>query len=211
MGSFDLAIPVILENEGGYLLDKDGQTYRGLLEKSNPKWSGWAVLTKKPHPIKNNTIFPELEASARAQYKNNYWNTYFNDIKSQAVTNLMFDARINQTGGYGSMVKRALGSTMPFTLGVAVNAADVAAINKNSDAFYKNFLDQRRQYYLSRNDASNIKGWLNRLAEFPRELSEYAKANKGLLIITVACLLVAGILIFIITRPGQMLTGIKLA
>ncbi len=214
MASFEEVIPVILDREGGYSnvsTDKGGETYAGLSRKYNPTWSGWVIIDKKPHPIARNTKFSELNQKVKDQYKAAYWNAYFNDIKSLPVAKLMFDSRINQSGGYGSIVKRALGSGMEFTQGVAVTTADVAAINKNPDDFYTKFLAQREAYYRFLNQPANLQGWLNRLSEFPQSISEYVKEYRGILLGTILAFLIAGFLAFLLTRQGRQLTGIQIA
>jgi len=218
MASFEQVIPIILAREGGYAnvaSDKGGETYRGLSRKYNPSWSGWAIIDKTPHPIARNTIFPELEQKVKDQYKSAYWNSYFNNIQSLDVAKAMFDSRINQSGGYGSLVKRALGSSMPFTQGVAVTSSDVAAINAKPADFYTKFMAQREAYYRHLNQPVNLQGWLNRLAEFPRSIAgaiyDTTKQYKGLLFGVILAFAVATFLAFLLTRQGRQITGIRLA
>ena len=78
--SFDLAIPVVLENEGGYIWDKNdpgGETHWGISKASYPALD-----------IKNLT-----KEQAIAIYKRDFW--LFDGILDQRVGTKLFDAYVN--------------------------------------------------------------------------------------------------------------------
>ena len=78
--SFDLAIPVVLENEGGYVndpADPGGETKYGISKRSYPALD-----------IKNLTV-----EQATAIYLRDFWQ--FDGIIDQRVANKLFDAYVN--------------------------------------------------------------------------------------------------------------------
>ena len=78
--SFDLAIPIVLENEGGYVndpADPGGETKYGISKRSYPALD-----------IKNLTV-----EQATAIYLKDFWQ--FDGIIDQRVANKLFDAYVN--------------------------------------------------------------------------------------------------------------------
>jgi lysozyme family protein len=220
MGVFELAIVPALSNEGGYsdsASDNGGRTYRGISEKYNPSWSGWAILNNMN--LSYNEIVPSLEPSVYAYYKANYWDSYFNNIADQQVSNTMFDSRINQSGGYGSLVEIALGKRTPgdYAMGVKVVGSDVALINADPANFYINFMAARKAYYESLNQPNNITGWLDRLSKFPSMISagtsdiiSLATSYQWLLFGSVTLILLAIIIGFMSTKEGVKFSGVDI-
>ena len=80
MAEFKLAIPIVLENEGGYVNDPDdpgGETKYGISKRSYPALD-----------IKNLTV-----EQATAIYLRDFWQ--FGGIIDQRVANKLFDAYVN--------------------------------------------------------------------------------------------------------------------
>lgn len=210
MASFDIAIPIILKHEGGYSnlsSDKGGETYRGIARKWNPNWSGWKTIDAKK-PIKYNAILPELEPSVKAYYKDVYWDNSLSNINNQGIANVMFDSKV-QSGAYASIVKRALGDNIQYQKGLKVSSNDVERINKQGEKFYDAFIKERELYYKSLNQPANINGWMNRLAQFPDDVTNFIKKNNGWLFMMIICIVLLILLYVLTTRKGAELLGVK--
>lgn len=202
MANFSIAIEKSLTHEGGYsnvASDLGGETYRGISRKYNPKWEGWKKIdeAKKKFPngiIPRNTILKDdaLEKSVKAYYKKTFWDTIFGDlIKNQAVAEIMFDAKLNQSGGFGYMVSNALNKSgnrkypyydKPLT-GVKFNTDTVNAINfAEPSVLFSEFKNEREKYYEFRatkpGQDANLKGWLSRLQEY--DYTGYLKNNPAI-------------------------------
>jgi lysozyme family protein len=208
MANFNTAIEKILKHEGGYSnrsTDAGGETYRGISRPNHPEWIGWSAVdvAKKTNggSLPNNYIInsPTLEAQAKQLYKTKFWDKIQGDtIKDQAVAEILFDARLNQTGGFYAMLNNALhlsgkkdfkyiDKVSPNTSSTVNTTKALTAVNDTSaQKIYTNFKDEREKYYISRGQPANIKGWLSRLSSF-----DYYKKNPKVAI--GAILIIAGL------------------
>jgi lysozyme family protein len=102
MADFNVAYPIVLSHEGGYIVDPDdpgGETYRGVARKLWSKWEGWDIVDM----LKSQQGFPsnldrntDLQDMIRSFYLINFWNKVKGDeIKDQDVANSIFDFAVN--------------------------------------------------------------------------------------------------------------------
>ncbi len=109
MNYFDKAYKLTMKNEGGYsnlLLDRGGETYKGISRYFHPLWEGWEIIDDEDF---NN---PQLEPMVRRFYKWNYWNkvnlTKISIIVSKVSLEL-FDIAVNMgTMKASSLLQRTL-------------------------------------------------------------------------------------------------------
>ena len=152
MSDFNLAIPVVLANEGGYINDPDdpgGETKYGISKASYPHLD-----------IANLTV-----AQATAIYLRDFW--LFNGLISQTVATKIFDSYVNERhdaikiaqrivgaavdGCYGPCTEDLINAANPFTFLTAFRAELVAhyqaivAANPNEAKFLKDWLRRANQ------------------------------------------------------------------
>ncbi len=147
MANFELAIPVVLKNEGGYVNDPDdagGETNFGISKSSYPNVD-----------IKNLTV-----EEASAIYKRDFWK--FDGINDQAAATKLFDAYVNMKS---HAIKAAQEVTQQTVDGVYGPHTE-AAIN-NSANFLADFRARLVQYYkeiveYNPEDEKFLAGWLRR-------------------------------------------------
>jgi len=150
MASFDLAIPITLAFEGGYIdspSDPGGETNFGISKRSYPDCD-----------IKNLT-----KEGACLIYKHDFWK--YDGIGSQMVANKLFDAGVNQgvhhaiklmqetigiapDGKYGSLTEGGINGSDQYDLLYRYRA--------KLGQFYKDLVDGRPE------EAEYLKGWLHR-------------------------------------------------
>lgn len=110
MANFNKSYDKLLDYEGGYsndLVDRGGETYKGVARKFYPYWEGWAIIDA----LKSDPNFPrnlaqniELDSLVRKFYKNKYWDIFLGDqIQNQAIADEMFDIGVNM--GIGKAIK----------------------------------------------------------------------------------------------------------
>lgn len=172
-----ISIPKTLSAEGGFnrdLGDGAGMTYRGLTEVYDADWGGWEYLRewiqKNGYP-KEETIFPELEASAIAYYRSHYWPLVQGDqLTSQEMADFVFDFTVNSGKARKQIniaINKALGNKVvpeENTLG----SDSVAYLNQYPAKIYPYIVEQRKTYLQSLSSWESFgKGWLNRIASFP--------------------------------------------
>lgn len=171
--------------EGGYANvtnDKGGETYAGITRKNFPSWVGWSVIDAKPHPIKHNAKFSELDTAVSDFYLGLYNQNNFNKITNQNVADILFDWFVNsgylavntkepETYGVDEILNKYFGKNLPMD--GKFDAATIAAINSVDPVkLYNQIKKERETFYRTRvaKDATQQKflnGWLNRLAKFP--------------------------------------------
>ena len=147
MASFELAIPTVLENEGGYVNDPDdagGETNFGISKASYPNVD-----------IKNLT-----KEEASAIYQRDFWK--FDGINDQAVATKLFDAYVNMKSHAINAAQEVTGQTVDGKYGPHTEAA----INAARD-FLTTFRARLVQYYQEiveyyPEDEKFLKGWLRR-------------------------------------------------
>lgn len=152
MADFNLAIPIVLKNEGGYVNDPNdpgGETKYGISKSSYP-----AV------DIANLTI-----GQATAIYLRDFW--LFGGIANQAVANKLFDSYVNMRhsaikiaqkiagvvvdGGYGPHTEFSINTMDPteflyeFRVGLAAHYHAIVAANPAEGKFLNDWLRRAAQ------------------------------------------------------------------
>ena len=158
-------------DEGGYSNvsgDAGGETYCGISRHFHPDWEGWPSIDAKPHPIANNTIFPELQPMVDQWYDVDEWNTILGDqISDQPTADYFYDWHIT-SGGAVKQVQKVIGVTPDGIWG----PASLSALNSN------NYLTQIHQarlaYYKSLNQPKFEAGWLSRSTNLYNKLINQA-------------------------------------
>src|SRR5436190_14224621 len=120
MANFEGAYGLIAANEGGYSnnpSDAGGETYRGIARNYHPAWPGWKIIDAYKNTFKDG-IMPKgkvfssnsaLEEYVKLLYKTEFWDKMYGDqVLDQQVANLLFDTKINQSGGFNFMISNAL-------------------------------------------------------------------------------------------------------
>jgi lysozyme family protein len=101
VSDFDLAIAVVLANEGGYVFDPEdpgGETFRGISRKDFPAWPGWAAVdAAKRLPNFGAAVMRDasLLQEAKDFYHASFWNPLYEQINSQAVATKLLDTSVN--------------------------------------------------------------------------------------------------------------------
>ncbi len=149
MADFNLAIPVVLGNEGGYVNDPNdpgGETKYGISKASYPNVD-----------IANLTV-----AQATAIYLRDFW--LFGGVMAQNVATKLFDTYVNERHDAIKIAQRVVGATIDGNYGPHTEAA----INAVDPDF---FLDKFRAALISHyqaivaahpNEEKFLAGWLRR-------------------------------------------------
>ncbi|NMC34844.1 MAG: hypothetical protein GYA36_20680 [Veillonellaceae bacterium] len=200
-------LPVTLKYEGGYSNtpgDKGGETYRGISRRANPGWSGWKFIDKvkkpslfaKEQPIKQNTIFPELEPEVAKFYYTSYFvKNGFHLLNSTDLALVLFDWAVH--GGYSlqrvlGVVKRAFGRTFNATTFDSKLASWLESLNKS--ALISELISERNGYLknIVQNNPSQKKfesGWDNRLIDL-KSITVGQKVGIGFGLVLLAILII---------------------
>ena len=159
MADFPEAQNIAEQNEGGYCNtsgDKGGETYEGISRHFHPEWGGFAILDTKPHPIKWNTIFPDLSGMVSDWYYTNEWSTIdANAIQDQRIADYFYDWHIN-SGGAIKEVQKVIGVTPDGQFG----PHSIEALN--SKDWLLDIHNARIAYYKSLNQPQFEAQWLKR-------------------------------------------------
>lgn len=147
MADFELAIPTVLQNEGGYVYDPEdagGETNFGISKASYPNVD-----------IKNLT-----KEEASEIYRKDFWK--FDGIEDQAVATKLFDAYVNMKSHAIKAAQEVTQQTVDGQYGPHTEAA----INSTSD-FLDKFRARLVQYYqqiveFNPEDEKFLHGWLRR-------------------------------------------------
>lgn len=171
MADFKPAYEIIKRWEGGYAnvpTDKGGETYAGIARRFWPNWSGWEIVDNKPHPIRNNTKFPELDYAVENFYHQLWTAGRFDQIASQEVANIAFDFRVNSGTTAIKKIQQIVGASADGVFGVdsmrRINAANPAKLNNDIKIVREKFYNQLA---LKPGQDIFLQGWLNRLSSFP--------------------------------------------
>ena len=151
MSDFNLAIPVVLANEGGLVdneNDPGGLTNFGISQRSYPNVD-----------IRNLT-----RDAAAAIYRRDFW--HYDDVQSQAMATKIFDMSVNMGHTAIRILQTCLGVPVDGLWGpgtcAAVNAAGDGLLNA-----YRQALAQHYQNLVLANPAlaQFLHGWLRRAAQ----------------------------------------------
>lgn len=179
MAEFDIALPIILKNEGLYSnnpLDSGEETICGISRKFHPNWRGWIIvddhkkLNDFPENIIENNKFHILVYEF---YKENYWNKLLCDkIKEQNIANKFFDMTVNIGFKTIRFMQRAICDvirnerkirTFVFKLDGLMGPMTLDAINSvDQDELLNKFKNICVDYYKSKNNPTFEKGWIKR-------------------------------------------------
>ena len=202
MRSYVDAVNEVLKREGGYVNHPDdtgGATNFGITQRVYSTFKGRSVSSED---VKNMS-----RAEAVSIYKTQYWDKIQGDkIKSYEVAYVLFDQAVNR--GVGASVKSAqkiLGLTQDGGMGPMTLAALNAA---NASNFVSSFLADARSAYAQiaqiGNNATFLKGWLNRV----QEMSDYVGVKPSTALGGVAGILLAAFfLILVINSSGRTKTA----
>ena len=157
MSSFDLAIPTVLKNEGGYVDDKNdsgGATNFGISQK---------FLNSINCPLLASSITREIAISL---YRDNFWQAAYNQIGSQRIATKVFDFAVNMGSKQANkLLQRAVRAASGEKLdddGI-LGSVSISAINScNSDILLAAFKSEAAGYYRSLRQSRFVNGWLNR-------------------------------------------------
>ena len=167
MANFEQAVQLILKHEGGYVdhpSDPGGATNRGITYQLFTQYAMTLGLNKTIDSLKTLT-----EDQAKFIYKEHFWDKMRGDeIKSQAVAEIVFDAFVNMGNRAIKLLQIELGVGIDGDFGpVTLNALNQAA----PIVLFEQFKDARIDFYkrLAENKPSSkvfLKGWLNRINSF---------------------------------------------
>lgn len=173
MADFELAIPTILNNEGGFVNDpndKGGFTYRGITRKNFQNWNGWNIIDNIPD-LKNGQIIQnaDLEQLVKAFYKTNFWDKFKGDfIDNQTIAVFTFDWFVNA----GSPAIKHLQECAGVNNDGIIGTGSITAINAADQSELLAKLKQARISFYNAIVANNptqerfLNGWLNRVNSF---------------------------------------------
>ena len=192
MAVFNLAYRITKPLEGGYVndpRDNGKETYCGISRKYHPDLPIWAMLDRKPHPIKPNTIFPALESRVRNFFIREYWQKLYLDYIKQSLANQLFDFAVNS--GKGRAVKELQAALNSFGEGLKVDGVigqnTLAAISRHdSDTLAKN-LHARRTLFLkevAKRQPHYANNWNRRLNILKSHLPSVFGVGLGLAALT---------------------------
>lgn len=167
MANFDKAIQIVLKHEGGFSdhpRDPGGATNMGITFNLFKKYALGLGLKPTVDDLKTLT-----EDQAKVIYKAEFWDRMKgDDIKSQQVAEIIFDAFVNMGPRALKMLQTEIGVEPdgvfgPVTIGVLNMAAPGVVFN--------GFKDSRKMYYenLARSNPNLnvfLNGWLNRVNSF---------------------------------------------
>lgn len=149
MAKFELAIPVVLSNEGGYVndpVDPGGETNFGISKRSYPNVD-----------IKNLTA-----ASASAIYNQDFWK--FDGISDQGVATKLFDSFVNMGRAAIKVAQSIVNTSEDGNYGPHTEAAINAVNPAQFLSEYREALVARYQRIVNDNpdDEKFLTGWLRR-------------------------------------------------
>ena len=152
MANFELSIPTVLKNEGGYVndpADPGGETNFGISKHSYPNVD-----------IKNLT-----EAEASALYQKDFWK--FDGINDQAVATKLFDSFVNMGRRAIRFAQALVGAEQDGVYGPGTEAAINSADPEQFLSGYRNSLVDYYRGLVERDSSLGefLAGWLRRAAQ----------------------------------------------
>lgn len=172
---FKKCIKVILENEGGYVWDKDddgGETYRGVARDFHPDWAGWQIIDdyKEEVEIHWNEIINNSNLNNMViefYYEKFYEPLHIEGINDENIVLELFDFGVN--AGLRRSIKKAQSLFMENPDGV-IGPISTKRINEYPGDFLQDFKKVRIEYYKERvrknpRKAKFLKNWVKRVNE----------------------------------------------
>jgi lysozyme family protein len=171
MADFDIFLPILLKNEGGYVNnpnDPGGETNKGITINTFVAYSQ-SLLGVAPT---SDNLKALTDTQAGVIYKARYWNAVSGDsFLLQDLANIVCDFYVN-AGTHASKllqtVMNSLGANV--TVDGGIGPASMAALaNLDQVAVYQAYKQGRINYYeaLAVTEPTFLKGWLNRTNSFP--------------------------------------------
>lgn len=171
MANFDLFLPTLLKNEGGYVDDPDdpgGETNKGITMKTFHTCSH-ELLGIDPT---SENLKALTDAQAGIIYKVLYWNKMQGDsIALQPLAEIVCDFYVN-SGTHATKLLQSVMIGMGAHLvadGVIGQASVQILTGLPQDEVYRRYKQGRIAYYehLGQKYPKFLKGWLNRVNAFP--------------------------------------------
>lgn len=170
MAKFELAIPIILKWEGGYVFnsaDPGGETNMGITDSLDGKIDHLVDINgDKVGDVPIKALTPD---QAKAVYKLIFWDRMLGDqFKSQNVANIVFDGYVNMGSNGIKVFQSALGVEQDGKVGqITVTQANFAP----SKELFEKIKQGRIKYYqdlVTRKPTLSIflKGWMRRIESF---------------------------------------------
>ncbi len=171
MASFDIALPITLKWEGGYVdnpNDPGGETNLGITMATFQQCSH-ELLGIDPT---SDNLKAQTPAQAGIIYKANYWNKVQGDAYTlQELANIVFDFYVNAGSNASKLLQTILqGKGANITADGAIGPATMQALNSFSQVdVYNAYKQGRIQYYqgLSVKYPMFLNGWMTRATSFP--------------------------------------------
>ena len=171
MATFDIALPIILKWEGGYVNnpnDPGGETNLGITMRTFQLCSH-ELLGIDPTSDNLKALTP---AQAGIIYRINYWNKIQGDAFTlQELANIVCDFYVNAGSNASKLLQTILqGKGATITVDGAIGPATMKALNSFSQVdVYNAYKQGRIQYYqsLGVRYPMFLNGWLNRTNSFP--------------------------------------------
>ena len=193
-GSFAPAYEIVRVNEGGYVwdaVDKGGETYAGIARNIFPSWEGWAIIDAKKFRYANkviptNTKFSDMDFLVTRFYQGLWDKSRYGEIKSQIISNLLFDFSVHSgAGNANKIIQRLVGIKDDGVMG----AGTITAINAvNEQQLYAALLNGRKAFLekVITNNSGYEKyraGFAKRLAQFEKFITTPEGIGTGLIIV----------------------------
>ncbi len=196
MASFDAALSFVLDNEGGFQANpNDSGNYDtdGSLQGTN-----FGITVKVAREYGWFGAMPDLPMDvAKAIYRDNYWDSAMNDLRSNAVAGKILDFRVNFGVAGGTLLAQQAANT--FGAGIAEDGRfgplTRNAIDDIDPTMYLQALimaGRDRYQAIAAHDpekAGFLSGWLARVVKIPAENPATSAALLFVLIGAAAVLL----------------------
>jgi lysozyme family protein len=102
MAEFDLAIEIVLENEGGWVDSADdtfgGETFRGISRRNWPNLEIWRRIDEAKREVIWLSTIQRSEALLQLTkdfYRREFWNQLYDEIDSQELASKLLDVTVN--------------------------------------------------------------------------------------------------------------------
>lgn len=184
MASYEKCIPVILKNEGGFTddkFDKGGATNFGISVRFAEGTGDLELFDMdQDGDIDRDDMYNLTQEVAEEAYKKYFWDKYrLDDLTSDKKALVIFDAAVNHgIPNTTAMVQKAIdacGETI--TVDGKFGPKTFSLIESlDEDVFIESFLNIRSKFYnriVEKNPTQSkfLKGWLNRIKNLQKDLS----------------------------------------
>lgn len=186
MANFDVCLPIILKNEGGFVDDPDdpgGATNKGITFKTFCSCCSTGLLGVQPTVANLKSL---TDQQAGAIYRANYWNAVCGDqIASQDLANIVCDFFVNSEANAAKLLQSILngmGATLKVDGCIGPGTMRALALADQNEV-YVQYKSGRIAFYrkLAQDEpplGKFLNGWINRVNSFP-DLSAPAVAHRS--------------------------------